>query len=221
MHPVKIFIIAFNTEDDLCGFLHRWFINSDRLETTLQCRIFLNILAVFCKSCCANHLNFSAGKGRLQNIGSIHTALCITCTHQIMNFINEQDNISLLPNFINQAFNTALKLSAKLRACNQRCQIQQENFLLLQMCRHISVCNPQSQPFGYCSLADTRFPNQAGIIFRAAGKDLDDTADFLITANHMVHFAGFCLCRQVRAIRIQMPALRLGSVGPAPFLFLR
>ena len=47
----------------------------DRLETTFQCGILFDVLAVLIQGCGTNNLDFTTAERRLQNIGGINGTL--------------------------------------------------------------------------------------------------------------------------------------------------
>ena len=59
------FIAVTQAEEDGNGLLPRWLADGYRLETPLKRSILFDVLAVFVKRCCANHLDFPAGERRL------------------------------------------------------------------------------------------------------------------------------------------------------------
>ena len=64
----------------------------NRLETALQRRILLDVLAVFRDRRRADHLEIAAGQRRLQQIGSIHRPFRRTGADDRMHFINKQND---------------------------------------------------------------------------------------------------------------------------------
>ena len=133
------------------------------------------MLTVFIKGGGTDHLHFPTGEGGFQNIGGIHGTFTVAGAHQGMNLVNKQNNIAFGFHFVNKAFNAVFKLSAELGACHQRGHIQQMDFLIHQFGRHFSGGNFQRQPFGNGGFPYPRFPNEAGIVFRTAGKNLNHT----------------------------------------------
>ena len=89
LHMVMILIFSFDALQNtdrlfLCRFFH-----SHRLESALQGRILLNILAVFRNGGGTNQLDLSTGQGRLHDIGSVNGAFRTSGTNDRMKFIQE------------------------------------------------------------------------------------------------------------------------------------
>ena len=178
--------------------------DENRLKAARQGRIFFDMFAIFIQSGRANAMQFAARQSRFQQIGSVHRPIACPGADQSVHFINEQNNLSgRVGDFLQNRFQPFLKLAAKFGTGNQRAHIQSQQFLALQTFRHITVNNPQCQPFRNRRFADTRLANQHRIIFGAARQNLHGTADFLIAANHRVKPSGLCIGGQIAGIFLQ------------------
>ena len=174
---------------DLAGFLDGGLCHGHGLETAFQCGILFDILAVFIEGRGADDLNLTPGQSRLQNIRRIHTSFGIACAHQIVDLVDDQDDVSALLDLTDQALHTALELAPELGACHQGSQIQQENLLIPELEGHISFGDPLGKAFRNGGLADTRFADQAGIVFLTAVQNLNHTLCFHIPANDLIQLA--------------------------------
>lgn len=106
-----------------------------------------------------------------------------------MNFINDENDIPQSLNFLNQPFHAAFKLPAELGTCNQGGQIEQMDFLVCELCRHITLCNPQGEALGHSCFANARLTNQTRIVFLSAVQDLNHAVSFAFAANDAVETA--------------------------------
>ena len=201
---VVAFIIGFNAQEHLVGVLNRRLIDLYRLKTAFKRRILFNIFTVLIECSCTDHLNLSAGERRLQDIRGIHGALSISCTHKVVDLVNEEDNIPLLLDLVHKPLDTALELPAELRARNEGCQIKQMQFFVGQTCRDISGRHLQCKALGNRRLTNAGFTDQTRIVFRAAAEDLLNTIDLLITSNDPVNFSVACATGQISAVHIQI-----------------
>ena len=77
-------ISLLQTTKDGNGILHCRFIYHNRLETTFQSGIFLNILTVLIQSCGTDTVKLTSGKHRFQHIACIHGSVSLTCTNDQM-----------------------------------------------------------------------------------------------------------------------------------------
>ena len=114
---MMFFIGTTQPEKNFYRIFYRRRVDNNRLETTFQGSIFFNSFAIFIQSCCANALQFSAGKCRFNNVGSIHRALAASSTHQRVDFVDEEDDVALGAHYLlNYAFEPLLKLALVLGA---------------------------------------------------------------------------------------------------------
>ena len=92
---------------------------------------------------------------------------------------------------------------------HHRRQIQRDDPLFRQGKRHSSFRDPLCQPFDDGGLTHPRFPDQAGVIFGAAGKDLQQPFGFLFPADDRVQPALPSLFGQIPAEAVQHDAAGL------------
>ena len=81
---MEYFISLLQTTKDGNGILHCRLIHHNRLETTFQSGIFLNILTILIQSCGTDTVKLTSGKHRLQHIACIHGSVSLTCTNDQM-----------------------------------------------------------------------------------------------------------------------------------------
>ena len=202
-HTVEFRIGLGNALHDLAGFLNGRFCHGDRLETALQRGVFLNVFAVFRKGRSTDHLDLASGKGGLQDVGSIHTAFRVTGTHQIVDFIDDEDDIAALLDLADQALHTAFKLATELGTGHKGSQIQQEHFLIPQLVGHFPGGDPLGKTFRNSGLTDTGLTDETGIVLLAAVQNLNHTLGFHITADDFIQLSGLCSTGQVHTVAVQ------------------
>ena len=118
-----VFVIFFDAQKHFIGVLNRRFFDLDRLETAFKRGVFFNVFAVFVKGRSTDHLNLAAGKRRLHDIRSVHRALGVARSDQVVHFVDKQDNIALGLHFVDKPFNPAFKLPAELCSGDQRREV--------------------------------------------------------------------------------------------------
>ena len=91
---MEFFIVGPNTLDDFHRLLQGRLGDGHRLEPALQCRILFDVLPVFLEGGGADDLHLSPGQGRLENVGGVHGAFGIPRPHQIVHFVDDQNNIA-------------------------------------------------------------------------------------------------------------------------------
>ena len=133
LDTVEHFIPVLNTTQDGNCIFHSWLIYHNRLETTLQCRILLDVFPVFIQRCRTDTMQFASCKHRLQHITRIHRTFCLTGSNDCMNLIDKQNQMTFgIFHFIKDCLQTLLELATILGACQQRTHIQCENIFILQ-----------------------------------------------------------------------------------------
>ena len=205
----------------MTSFLDGRFRNGHRLEPALQCRILLDVLAVFIEGGSTDDLNLATGQGRLQNIGRIHRAFRIACANKIVDLVDDQNDVAALLDLADQALHAALELPPELGAGNQCRQIQQEHFLIPQLIGHIPGGDPLGKTLSNGSLTHTGLTDQARVILLAAVQNLDDPLGLHIPADDLIQLAFSGPTGQVHAVAIQeFMLLGLLFLGFFPFRLL-
>ena len=227
--PMEIFVPILDALQNLIGRLNAGLLHDDRLEAALQCRILFDILPVFGKGRGTDHLNFSPAEGRLQDVGGVHASLGIPRTHNGVHLVNNQNYIAQGPHFVDQSFDSRLKLSSELGAGHKGGQIQKLNLLILQLVGHLPRHDPLSKSFGNGRFAHTRFTDQTGIVLLMAAENLHKTGKLPVSADDPTQFPlpGFigqisAVQRQILPLLILFPFLLVGGrslgFGRRPFL---
>ena len=186
---VMQFIGNLKSFDNFNSLIHRRRIHNDGLKTPFQCAVFLNVFSVFFQSGRADALDLASGQSRFEHIGCIHRTFGGSRSHQSMQLVNEQNDAVILNDFLHDAFETSLKLTAILGARNQGTQIKRNHTFLKKRIRHFPFYNKLGQTFNDRGLTDTGFANQYRIIFRTATENLDHPLDFLGPTNDRVQLS--------------------------------
>ena len=107
-----------------------------------------------------------------------------------MHLVDEQDDIAFgLFDLVQNTFQPFFKLAAIFGAGNQAAHIERHQLAVLQGIGNVAIGDAQCEALSDCGFSDTGFADQHGVVFGTAGKDLDGTADFLVTADHRVQLA--------------------------------
>ena len=184
--------------------LHGRLIYQYLLETTLQRRVLLDILAVLVQRRCTDTVQFASGQHGLQHIARIHRAVCLAGSYDQMQLIDKQNNLPLaLSHFFQNRFQTFLKFAPVLGACYQRAHIQRKNLLILQSFRHVAAYDTLRQAFHHGGLADAGFSDQHRIILGLTGQDPDHIPDLRVTANDRIQLLLSGFLYQIVAVFIQ------------------
>ena len=216
-HTMVVLIVVGDAAQDLHAVLDGGLVDRDGLEAALEGGVLFDMLAVFGEGSGADNLDLAPRKGGLEDVGGVHAALGIPRADDVVHLVDDKDHIPLLADFLDEALHAAFKLAAKLRACHQRREVEQEDLLIPELYRHIAVCDTLGKALGNGGLADAGLADEAGIILLAAVEDLDNALKLLFPADHAVKLALPGALRQVDAVAVQELALavilRRGLIG--------
>ena len=198
------FVSLFQSSQDRDCILNGWLIYQNRLETTLQCSILLNILTILIQCCCTDTMQFTSGKHRLKHISCIHRTVCFTCSYNRMKFIDEKNDLSVtVLHFFQNGFQTFLEFTTILRSCYQCSHIQRKDCLIFQSFRYISADDSLCKSFYNCSFTYTRFTDQHRVIFCLTGQDTNHITDLFITSDDRIQFLVSCFFNKILTVFIQ------------------
>ena len=102
--------------------------------------------------------------------------------------------------FIQHALDAFLELAAILGACDHAGQIERNQTLILEVFRYVAGDDLLCQAFGNRRLADARVTDQSRIVLGAAGQNLDDAIDLVLTADDRVQLTFASGLGQVLAV---------------------
>ena len=106
-----------------------------------------------------------------------------------MNLVNKQNNITLVFNLVNKAFNSAFKLTPELSAGNKCGKVKKVNFFVSKTCRYLSLGNFDCKALCYSGFADARLTDKARVIFCSSAKNLNCTCNLAFSADNIIDFA--------------------------------
>ena len=198
------FVSLFQSSQDRDCILNGWLIYQNRLETTLQCSILLNILTILIQCCCTDTMQFTSGKHRLKHISCIHCTVCLTGSDDRMKFIDKKNDLSVtIFHFFKNGFQTFLEFTTILRSCYQCSHIQRKDCLIFQSFRYISADDSLCKSFYNRSFTYTRFTDQHRVILCLTGQDTNHITDLFITSDDRIQFLISCFLNKILAVFIQ------------------
>ena len=204
LNAVINFIAFFQATQDGNRIRNVRFIDHDRLETTLQRGVLLDILAVLVQRGRTDAVQLAAGQHGLEQVARIHRAVGLARADDGVQLIDEEDDLALgLLDLVEDALQAFLKLAAVFCTCDQRTHVQTEHGMILQVFGHISAFDPLRQPLGDGGLTDTGLTDQHGVVLAFAGQDTDDIANFRIASDYRVKLMRLCHFDKVLAILFQ------------------
>jgi len=113
-HAVMRLIAILETFEHLDGVLDRGLLDEDRRKAPLERRVLLDVLAVLVQRSGANALQFPARQGGLHHVRGVNCPLSGTGAHHCVQFVDEQDDLSLrLLDLLQGSLQTLLELAAE------------------------------------------------------------------------------------------------------------
>ena len=158
-----------------------------RLETPLERRVFLYILAVLFERRRADAVQLAAREQRLQHVARVERAVGLSGSDYRVQLVYEEDDASVaLLDFVEHCFEPFLELAAELRACDERAHVEREDDAVLEVLRHVAAHDSHRKPFGYSRLADARLAYQHGVVLRLAAQYAYRAANLLVASDDRV-----------------------------------
>ncbi len=77
------------------GVFHARSVDEDRLETSFEGGVLLDMLAVFVEGGGPDHAQFAAGEHRFEHVGGIHGAFGRAGTDDGVHLVDERDDLTL------------------------------------------------------------------------------------------------------------------------------
>ena len=105
-------------------FLGGWLAHLHGLEAALQGGVLFDVLAVFVQRGCADALQLSSGEGGLEDVGGVQAAFGLASAHQCVEFVDKEDDISLLLDIADGVLEPLLKFPAVFAAGDHAAKVQ-------------------------------------------------------------------------------------------------
>ena len=214
LHAVEHLVPLLQATQNGDGILHRGFIHLHRLEPAFQSGVLFNILPVLVQRRRTDAVQLASSQHGLQQVARIHAALGLSCAHNGVQFIDEQDDLALgLLHLVQHGFQPFLKFAPVLGTRDQRAHIQRENGLVLQLFGDVLLHDSLGKSLGNGGFAHAGFADENGVVLRLPGQNADNVPDFLIPADHRIHLLLSCPLDQVSAVLFQRVVGSLRVIG--------
>ena len=92
---VMDFKTLFQASEDGNRIFHRRLIDQHLLESSFECGVFFDVFTIFIQGRSTDAVKLASCQFRLQEVARIHRAFGSACAHDIMNFIDEQNDSAL------------------------------------------------------------------------------------------------------------------------------
>ena len=187
------------TLEDLHRLLDAGLLDLHRLETALEGRILLDVLAVLVVRGRADRLELAARQHGLEHLGRVNRALGGTRTHEGVDLVDEQDDVAARADLLEDLLQALLKVAAVARAGDQRPHVEAVNLLVLDGFGHVAVHDRLGEALDDRGLTDAGLTDQDRVVLRAAREDLHDALHLDAAADDGVQLVLARGLRQVAA----------------------
>ena len=182
------FVLGAEAMEDGNGLVDGWGVDANGLEAAFESGVLFDIFAVFVHGGGADALQFAAREGRFNDIGGIHGTFGRAGADEGMKFVDKEEDAFEFTNFFHNGFDAFLELSAVLGTCDHESEIEGDDFFITKNFRNVARGDLLGEAFDDGGFTDASFTDEDGIIFGAAAKNLDDSFDFVFTADDGIEF---------------------------------
>ncbi len=207
------------------GVLNGRLLHHDGLEAALKGGVLFYVLAVLVDGGGADAVELAPGQHGFEHVAGVNCALGLTCTHNCVQFVYEEQYPSVaLLDLVQHGLEAFLKLAPVLGARKERPHVESEDGAILQTFRHIAPDYALGKPFHDGGLAYAWLANKDRVVLGFSTKDPDNPSDLLVTAYDGIELTGPCHGHQVATIPFKgfVGILGVGALDPlAPSYVLK
>ena len=171
----------------------------DRLEAALEGGVLLEVLAVLVEGGRADGLQLATGQHRLEDGGGVDGAFRRAGTDERVDLVDEQHDVATGADLLEHLLQALLEVTAVAAPGDQGTEVEGVELLAGQGLGDLVGHDPLGQPLDDGRLAHARLADQHGVVLGAAGQDLHDPLDLLLTTDDRVELAVPCQLREIAA----------------------
>jgi len=154
---VMVLVSLLDVLQNLEGLRGRCRFDEHLLKSPFQCAVFLNRVAILVERGRSDALYGAPGKGRLHDIGGIHTAGGRSCANHRVYLIDEYNDVGILLKLFQQCPDALLKLSAILRSGHDGGHVEAHHAAVEQHRRGLSLGNELREALDNGTFTHSRF----------------------------------------------------------------
>ena len=155
-------------------------------------------------------MQLSTGQSGLEQVGGIHGPLRPASSNEGVELVYKEDDVPVLKDFLQDAFDSLLKLATILCPRHHRGQVKGDQPLFQQIAGNLTTGDPLGQPLHNGSLTNTGITHQHRIVLGTAGKNLHHTTNLTVTPHHGIQLLAASQLRKVAA-EFSQKALAMAS----------
>ncbi len=173
----------------------------NRLETALQRRVLLDVLAVLVERRRADRLQFAAGEHRLQNGRRVDRALGCARPDEGVDLVDEQNHVAAGLDLLQHLLQALLEITAVTRTSHQGAEVEGVDLLVAQRLGHVTAHDLLGEALDAGGLADARFADQHRVVLCAARQHGHHALDLFLAPDHRVELV---LARGLREVAAEL-----------------
>ncbi|MMZ65956.1 hypothetical protein D1872_284040 [compost metagenome] len=109
----------FDTAHDLQRFVGIGLVDFDRLETSLQRRIFFEVFTILFECRRTDGMQLTTCKGGFEDVCRIHTSFTRTGAHYGMDLVDKEDDVAIFFHLFDDRLESVFELTAVFCTCDQ------------------------------------------------------------------------------------------------------
>ena len=185
------------------------------LETTLQRRVLLDVLAVLVERRRTDETQLAAREHRLEHVAGVHRRVAAgTRADDGVDLVDERDDLAVgVLDLLEDGLEALLELAAVLRTGDHCAEVEGDEALVAQALRHVPGDDALRETLDDGRLADAGLTDEDGVVLRAAAQHLHDATDLAVAADDGVELALTGEGRQVGAELLERLERALGLGG--------
>ncbi len=187
----------------------------DRLETTLESGVLLQVFPVFIQRGRTDGLQLTASQHRLQDARRVDRALGRTGTDERVDLVDEQHDVAAGLDLLEHLLQALLEVTAVTRAGDERAQVERVDLLVLERLGNVALDDVLGQALDDRRLADAGLADEDRVVLRTPRQHLHHALDLAFATDDRVELALAGVLGQVAAELVQHEAggRRLGRGG--------
>jgi hypothetical protein len=208
---VMHFVLLFQAAKDGDGVFDIGLADENNLEAAFEGGIFFDVLAVLVERGGADGAQFAASQRGLEHVGGVNGAFGGAGADQSVQLVDEKNYCPCrVFDFLQDGFEAVFEFAAIFCAGQHGAEIERDDALVLEDFGHVAGNDALGEAFDDGGLADAGFADEHGIIFRAAGENLDHAADFFVAADDGIELAAAGLLGEVASVAFESLILGFG-----------
>ena len=188
-HRVVGLVAVLEANQDLDGVADRGLLDLDRLESALEGRVLLEVLAVLLERGGANGLQLAPGQHRLEDRGGVDRALGGTGADQGVDLVDEEHDVTAALDLFEHLLETLLEVASIAGAGDEGAEVEGVEILALEVLGHFLGHDALGEAFDDGGLADAGLADEDRVVLGAPGEDLHDSLDLADPPDDRVELA--------------------------------